>query len=162
MGANKYSKNLAILTETEKQCSKCRGIKLHKDFHNQKSGRGGLASWCKVCAGENGKSYHARNRGKPCYEKKRRDTQLKHKYGIDSDEYSNILKSQGGKCDVCRVKLIDRGTHTHLDHDHKSGKIRGILCTNCNRGLGHFQDNALTLGRAIQYLEKYNETKKKG
>lgn len=60
-----------------------------------------------------------------------------------------MLKEQGGLCLICQRDLAGKG---HVDHDHKTGEVRGILCFPCNGGLGQFQEDTAVLSRAIEYL----------
>ena len=92
----------------------------------------------------------------PEYKRKCRDRQYRKKYGITLVQHKEILAAQGYECPLCGVELSSHGTHTHVDHCHESGKIRAILCTNCNRGLGHFHDNVSVLQAAIDYLNHHN------
>jgi hypothetical protein len=83
-----------------------------------------------------------------------RDRQLRKKYGISWAEYQALFARQGGLCAICGTdKPGGRGLMA-VDHDHKTGQIRGLLCNLCNRGLGQFRDNAKTLRNAAEYLEK--------
>jgi hypothetical protein len=68
-------------------------------------------------------------------------------YGITQEEFEKLYDRQDGLCAICRVKKA-----SHLDHDHDSGKIRGLLCGGCNRGLGLFEDSVKNLRSAINYL----------
>jgi hypothetical protein len=65
------------------------------------------------------------------------------------------FKVQGGRCAICRTHLDLHSHKAHGDHDHKTGKKRGLLCRWCNLGLGHFQDSISSLRAAISYLRKY-------
>ena len=73
-------------------------------------------------------------------------------YGITESEYLEIAKSQNFKCAICKTETIHR---LCIDHDHETGKVRGLLCHNCNLGLGHFQDSILYLESAVNYLQEY-------
>jgi hypothetical protein len=75
------------------------------------------------------------------------------KYGITVREFDTILKQQNYKCAICDDG-IELGRGAHLDHCHYLEHVRGILCRNCNLGLGHFKDNPFRLKRAIKYLVK--------
>jgi hypothetical protein len=80
-------------------------------------------------------------------------------YGLTLDEYNQILIEQEWKCKICGIELIIKGprvTQPHIDHDHKTKKIRGILCSNCNHLLGHGKDNIDIIKKAIIYLERNN------
>jgi len=81
----------------------------------------------------------------------RRKAILKYRYGITPEDFEVLFFKQNGKCAICRVEYH---LTMHIDHDHVTGKVRGLLCNNCNRGLGHFKDSYQTLANAIQYLRK--------
>ena len=76
-------------------------------------------------------------------------------YGISFDEYLELIESQNNKCQICKYDLTP-GKNTHLDHCHTTGKIRGVLCSKCNTGIGQFNDSIALLKSAQNYLEKYN------
>lgn len=73
------------------------------------------------------------------------------KYKINLEEYQSMLDSQDHKCKACSVDL-EPGRGTHIDHDHQTGKIRGILCRHCNLALGHVKDDPKILQALIDYL----------
>lgn len=77
---------------------------------------------------------------------------LKKKYGLTLDQFDELLASQHGACAICLREQV--GMRLHIDHDHSTGKIRGLLCSNCNTGLGMFGDSVDGLIAAIQYLEE--------
>lgn len=77
---------------------------------------------------------------------------LKRMYNITPELYSKMFEEQGGQCAVCKKPLEFRGTSTHVDHDHTTGKVRGLLCNMCNMGLAGFQDNSVSLEEAIRYV----------
>ena len=79
--------------------------------------------------------------------------QRKRKYGITSDEFVALLEKQKGCCAIC-CKVLEEGRDTHVDHDHKTGKVRGILCRDCNLGIGLLSDSLTLLCRAISYLKQ--------
>lgn len=99
--------------------------------------------------------YH--NRGgkekkKEHYRQTRRSTILKSRYGITEQDYSDLFDKQEGKCAICDTDYGVSTRNLDVDHDHETGKVRGLLCNNCNRGLGHFQDSVSNLQRALFYL----------
>jgi hypothetical protein len=80
-------------------------------------------------------------------------TIIKRKYNLEWDEYLQIVEAQNGKCAICLIpfeKLKSR--FVCIDHCHTTGKVRGVLCSNCNVGLGKFKDDKDTLLRAVAYL----------
>ena len=82
---------------------------------------------------------------------------LKYEYKMTKEEYDQRLKDQDGKCAICGTEkpYNQEGKNFAIDHDHKKGIIRGLLCHGCNVGLGHFKDDPSLLQRAIDYLGKY-------
>lgn len=82
------------------------------------------------------------------------DTTLRKKYGITRADYDEMLRKQGGTCAICHCH--QRYQALAVDHDHKTGFVRGLLCVNCNRGLGRFFDSELRVTRASEYLKEAN------
>lgn len=79
------------------------------------------------------------------------------KYGLTAEEYKQLIDKQGGKCAICGANIGNaEGDRLYVDHDHATGKVRGLLCTNCNLGLGKFQDSVQLLQKAILYLGDKN------
>lgn len=84
--------------------------------------------------------------------KKRHDTVFREKFGIGLHQYQSMLEQQDHKCYLCGN--VDRTRNLAVDHCHKTGKIRRLLCSYCNTGLGQFKDDPLLLARAIVYLQQ--------
>lgn len=85
------------------------------------------------------------------YKKIRRKYHFKAKYGTTLEYYDELLLKQGGVCAIC--KTITEGKYLYIDHCHVSGKIRGLLCNNCNVALGYLKDSIELLKNSIIYLE---------
>jgi hypothetical protein len=85
--------------------------------------------------------------------RKQKDNALRAQYGITLDQYERMADEQGGNCRICESAL-DLGFYTAVDHDHDTGRVRGLLCSKCNMALGAFKDSAALLERAIDYLTK--------
>lgn len=83
----------------------------------------------------------------------RADNIMRKQYGISTVEFSALLEYQNNCCAICfkPIELLRR--RMNIDHDHKTNKIRGILCSGCNTGLGHLGDNIEGLKKALYYLE---------
>ena len=87
---------------------------------------------------------------------------LKRKYGINERIYNEILESQGGICGICGAfnrhptRWGNVSDKLVVDHCHSTGKVRGLLCHNCNAGLGHFKDSQVRLTSAIEYIRRHN------
>ena len=93
-----------------------------------------------------------------CFEHARIDKYLKRNYGVDYNWYKNKLEEQNHRCAICKgegFKMRDKGVKLVVDHDHNNPELnaRGLLCHNCNRGLGLFHDSVEDLKSAIKYLE---------
>jgi len=124
-----------------KTCSKCKQPfpAVAEFFYRNQTTKDGFDSWCKICR----KSYD-----KDHYQYKR--------YKITEEEYNNMMIEQNGKCLICGRNFdeIFFPQNTHIDHDHKTGKVRALLCNNCNVILGNAFDNPLILISAIKYLQE--------
>jgi hypothetical protein len=87
---------------------------------------------------------------------KTREHQLRRDYDLTTEEFYEMIRDQDYKCLICNEffepTLINHGKTPCVDHDHKTGKVRGILCHKCNLGLGYFDDNMKSLKNAIIYL----------
>lgn len=80
------------------------------------------------------------------------------RYGVTLEQWNSMWAKQKGKCPICETtkpkKVRGRKNGWHLDHDHKTGRFRGILCLMCNIGIGYFNDDPKKLKKAISYLRK--------
>lgn len=95
---------------------------------------------------------HKRERKRALAAKKHGEWILK-TYGITSEQYESMLRYQGGKCFICQ-RATGKRRRLAVDHDHKTGKVRGLLCNPCNRDvLGHLRDSVAALERAVTYLK---------
>jgi len=83
----------------------------------------------------------------------REDAIMRRQYGISMEEFDELLEFQGGGCAICSKPIDELRRRMNIDHDHKNGKVRGILCSGCNTGLGHLGDNIEGLKKALYYLE---------
>jgi len=165
-----------------KRCIKCGEEKPLAEFgfHNRKKGQ--HRNMCKTCQSEWAKKYNKSSRGKENREnwknknaekikayyelyrndpakqkaskKYHRNYWLRTKFGITAKDYGDMLAKQDGKCAICgATESHSKGNRLCIDHDHKTGKVRGLLCHNCNVGIGNFKDSLLLFREAINYLE---------
>lgn len=79
---------------------------------------------------------------------------LKRKYGLTLEQLNSIIESQDGKCAACRDPL-PAGKHRHIDHDHTTMQVRGVLCARCNQAIGMLRDSPLRAERLAAYLRKH-------
>lgn len=107
------------------------------------------AASCKVCQNKQSLNWAKNNK------ESRKSILLKSLYGISLKEYYNLLKNQNNKCAICLTAENNKTKkYFDVDHCHKTGKVRGLLCQSCNSALGKFKDNVKILKKAITYLEK--------
>ena len=81
-----------------------------------------------------------------------RKSKLKTRYGMNSEDYDFLYEKQKGYCAICETHQSDLKRSLCIDHNHETGKVRGLLCDDCNRGLGCFDDNVAMINSAIDYL----------
>lgn len=84
---------------------------------------------------------------------KEQEYKLRHRYGLDNDQYNYLLFKQEFKCKVCTIDMQEYGKTFHVDHCHATGVVRGLLCSNCNTALGLLKDDISILANAIIYLK---------
>ena len=114
-----------------KRCSKCRDEKPLEAFGKKRYNKDGLNHYCKECERARSKKKYAR----PEIKERKKWYQIKKLYGLTKEEYLAKLETQGGKCMICENDLmLDK--KTHVDHCHKTGKVRDILCNDCNLLVG--------------------------
>jgi len=77
------------------------------------------------------------------------------KYELTIIEYSELYRTQEGKCAICQVQFSNENP-SNIDHNHHTGKVRGLLCGNCNKGIGFLRDSIPYLEKAIEYLKPYD------
>ena len=118
-------------------------------------------NWCKMCYQEYSKNHIKNNRARYTEYKRQWDArnadklhnkQLKWKYGIDLKIYKEMLTAQDGCCAICKGQTTKKTFD--VDHCHRTGLVRGLLCSNCNRGIGFLKDSPLVLTKASLYLLK--------
>lgn len=100
------------------------------------------------------KERYQRNKDK--YNKQERNRRIFNLYGITESEYTSLIAKQNGECAICG-EAIGITRKAFIDHNHSTGKARGLLCSKCNFGLGHFNDDVSLLQQAINYLSFYKK-----
>lgn len=132
----------AMFNGKEIQCQKCKRVLCVSKFKKHPQTTSGYDYTCRFCS------------------------KIFERYGINSVQYEDMYKSQFGLCAICPKELVLYGRWTHIDHDHAccatqtkgcGNCVRGLLCQNCNLGLGNFRDNEDYLLKAVEYL-RANET----
>jgi hypothetical protein len=138
-----------------KTCSNCQQEKQPAEFWPDRRRSGGLQARCKTCRAASAKDWRDANKHKAAERywsnpDAERERHLVRKYGVTLERYRSMLEQQGGACAICR-KTQQRAFD--VDHCHATGRVRGLLCTNCNRMIGHAADDAARLRAAASYLE---------
>jgi hypothetical protein len=117
------------------------------NFYNNKAQSSGKTSFCKICS----KLYHRKYR-----KNKRREYtnyNIKSKYGMTIEEYDVLLKEQNNKCYICEKENKSK-KRLAIDHCHKTGRIRGLLCLQCNTALGKLEP---FMNKILNYIRYENE-----
>ncbi|AUV60620.1 endonuclease VII [Gordonia phage SteveFrench] len=128
-----------------KPCSSCKERLPRESFDRNRRMASGYASQCKTCF---------RNKGYTD-EASRSEYRFQRKYGISMQEYDRMFDDQCGRCKLCgQSPEGSRYSKLYIDHNHQTGKVRGLLCIECNFGLGKFKDNAELLDRASDYVRQ--------
>lgn len=144
-----YAELKRIVCET---CSELKPTRFHK-----------TAKKCQDCAKKAWAETKAERRAN-----KRKASQDSHKikdfkndlmknYGITVEQYDDMYQMQQGRCGICTRHSSEFKRRLHVDHDHATGQVRGLLCTRCNPGLGYFGDSVTKLEMAITYLTKFKK-----
>lgn len=134
-----------------KTCSKCKRTLVVRAFYKDVRRKDGLANPCKHCKREYEKTSRAEKLGF--------NRMLKYRYGINNKEYNRLFAAQHGKCAICCKHQCQLTRKLDVDHDHKTGKVRGLLCNYCNKVLerfinsGFFKDEKI-ISKFKGYLNK--------
>ena len=118
-----------------KECRHCKRSLDDTQFNNCKQNKDGLGSYCKECNTE-----------------VQWEWRIQKRYGITADEYWQMVTDQDDKCLICGYK--DPKKKLSIDHDHATGRVRGLLCNHCNMAIGYLRDDPASILNAIIYLSK--------
>jgi hypothetical protein len=116
-----------------KKCPTCKTSKLSNQFSKCASRKDGLDIRCKSCSSYSSKIQH-----------------YKKLYGFTTEQAKNHLSNQIGACKIC-----SKETKLYVDHNHTTGKVRGLICNNCNTVLGHAKESIDVLLKTIEYIKEY-------
>jgi hypothetical protein len=130
-----------------KRCYKCKLVLSTTDFY--KSKKDGLKPECRRRSSTIDREYR---KSHPDYNKRHA---LRISYNLSLEKYEEMFKQQNGACLICNKQDLS-GLKLAVDHDHKTGAVRGLLCGKCNRGLGMFNEDADTLLKAANYIKAHS------
>jgi hypothetical protein len=125
-----------------KHCPGCSRQLPLEDFVRNRTSRDGVGAYCRPCSTRKARESRERVHGST------RHYHLTRRYGLSAAEVAEMVSGQFGVCPICI-----RSGPVHVDHDHATGRVRAVLCFNCNGGLGQFRDDPELLRRAARYLE---------
>jgi len=135
------TRRLPPIVDAPRRCPDYQQHKPLAEFPRNRSTTDGVGGYCKPC--HNTRTRATRSRlyggGRHCH--------LQRRYGISAARVDELIAEQGGVCAICLT-----GKPEHVDHDHRTGEVRGILCFNCNGGLGQMRDRVDVLLAAVDYL----------
>lgn len=118
----------------EKRCARCKETRPRADFFANPRATSGLSSYCRDC---------------------QREYMRERNYGLTSAEFGDLLQEQGAACAICCSEEPGGRGDWHVDHCHETGAVRGLLCANCNIGVGYFGDDAERLNAAAGYIDRF-------
>lgn len=153
-----------LLVDGNKTCTGCSETKTIDNFRPDSRSRGGYMTRCRACINKARRANRAANLERhrevnrnhyAKWKEKYRAKNLMALYGITVAEYEALLEKQNGLCAICHKPPTGKhnGARLNVDHDHETGRIRGLLCYHCNNGLGRFSDDPVVLRRAADYVE---------
>lgn len=146
-----------------KKCTKCGIEKPLSEFSKDNHKKSDHTSQCKVCKNNYMKLFR-KNNIELCKIYLKRST-LKRTFGLSLDDYNDMLINQNYRCAICNKKetrkINGKICKLSVDHNHKTGKVRGLLCNDCNNGIGRLKENISILKTAIDYLRSYDGQKNK-
>jgi hypothetical protein len=149
-----------------KWCPRCESYQMPAEFYYYPNRPGdGLSAYCKPCTSAASREQYERVKGT---ERKKRQVNehsrryaLKAKYGLTVEARDRLVLAARGRCMICGDKPAD-GKTLSIDHSHKTRKVRGVLCTRCNFGIGYFLDSPELLASAIEYLGRFAHVGERG
>jgi hypothetical protein len=174
MKRNERYRQEAISQGHTKACRSCEIDQPISNFNPSATNTGGSSYECLVCFKERHARWrktnedHVRQKSREQMRRMRkampkekrskylRRWRLKRKYGLTEAAYDVIMAAQNASCAICLVKFepVKRGWRAPVvDHDHRTGAVRAILCLGCNTGLGYFNENAETMRKAAEYID---------
>lgn len=123
-----------------KICKNCNQEKTLEEYKNTSS----RCTVCLDCLEKSKKKYWTSDN--------KRNYQYLKRYNITLETYNTLLAKQNNACAICLTSVNELSTQLHVDHCHTTGKVRGLLCYNCNSGLGRFKDSKFNLSQALHYI----------
>jgi len=137
----RWASRPSIVPPSTKRCPRCKETKPARDFSTRRGRPDGLAFCCRSCEAKTQIKY-AR-------------TKVLRRRGLREEDLLVLQVRAKGKCEICKTPFADLKKAPAIDHDHETKKVRGLLCQECNLGLGKFCDDPVRVKRALEYLVQH-------
>jgi len=147
------------MEKSTKICPICKIEKELSEYRLSKQTKDGYRWGCQPCRIEYDRVARVKRKAAnpDKYRTLEADRKLRLKYGITLDQYNSLCEQNNNLCEICNKENTTQDRKKlFVDHNHNTGKMRGLLCDSCNQGLGRFKDNLQILTGAINYLNKYD------
>lgn len=152
-GIAKLLTNGPTIDRASKLCPECGSEKPIDDFGLDRYKPDGRRGYCKPCEVVRGRAYAVRNPER--VRRNARASRLRTKYGLTPEDFDALLAAQGHRCAICSADEAAVSGRWVVDHCHKTGRVRGILCNRCNRGIGRLGDDPFRIRVAAAYLAQH-------
>lgn len=162
-----FGRNPRPVIDGKLRCGRCHEWKPIALFYGDESTTTKKHSWCRSCATIAARIYRNKNREAvrarekqrvPVYRERRRQLEVKRKYGLTAEEFRDLVARHDGRCAGCGVSFDllpwGKGKGWCVDHDHKTGHVRGVLCHGCNKTIGLLHDDSNRLRALANYLDR--------
>lgn len=150
-----------------KKCTRCKTEKALTQFSKWSHGKDGYSDWCKECKKVHQREWRSRNVEKSrgynrkyqrLHPERTSAAKRKFKYGITPEQFQQKLIEQHSSCAICGGN--NKGRPLSVDHNHKTGQVRGLLCHACNYGIGALHEDRARFLKAMEYLDYWNKKNK--
>lgn len=136
----------------EKECHDCKIVKPFSEFHKNKDSKYGISYCCKLCQSIRDKKYYRQHCDESKYRNRKRNLK---QYNLTLEQYDKIFKRQNGNCLICGLpELMQR---LSVDHNHQTGKVRGLLCFRCNLLVGQIEKDSKLVFKILEYLNEQSD-----
>lgn len=147
-------------------CSRCHRKLLSEEFSDDPVRPCGKQSQCRECVNKRNRKRYAKQNATPDgreYHRHRQFVRVLRRYGLSLEQYEAMRDAQGNVCAICgrAPEEVDRWGNVRrlpIDHDARTGKVRALLCSHCNKGIGCFFENTALLAKAIEYLRLHSDS----
>lgn len=136
-----------VSREGTKTCTKCGVTKPLSNYNRDAKKTSGYRSHCKSCTSTGYRQWSVSG-------ERGRVSKLRSRFGMSVEDYDRILAAQNNGCAICGKSPSENGKRLSIDHNHDTGKVRGLLCQPCNTGIGLLNDSPSQLRLALRYLEE--------